>query len=385
MPEPTPRQDSLVLYKNRPARVRQIGEKLELEREGGQTQRVRPKDVTMLHSGPLRSLDDLQPLAGEVETAWEILAGSTTTLAELAELAYGAYTPATAWAAWQLVTDGRYFRGTPAEVVARSAEEVVREQASREAKSAEEQSWTAFLERARAGQVAPEDGRYLQEVEDLAVARRAKSRVLRDLGRAETPETAHALLLELGYWNHWVDPHPRRLGMPTTPPVAALAGLPAEARADLTHLPAFAIDDEGNQDPDDAVSLDGRRLWVHVADVAVLVPPDSPADREARARGATLYLPEGVVPMLPPQAAQVLGLGLAEVSPALSFGLDLDDEGQIMGVEVVPSWVRATRLTYEEVETRLEEEPFRSLYRLALAYQARRRARNAVIMDLPEV
>lgn len=71
-----------------------------------------------------------------------------------------------------------------------------------------------------------------------------------------------------------------------------LPDLPDEPRRDLTGLPAFAIDDEGNLDPDDALSLDGDRLWVHVADAAALIGPDSPADIEARARGATL-LPAG--------------------------------------------------------------------------------------------
>jgi hypothetical protein len=102
--------------------------------------------------------------------------------------------------------------------------------------------------------------------------------------------------------------------------------LPEEERLDLTHLPALAIDDKGNQEPDDALSLEGDRLWVHVADVAALVPPESAADLEARARGATLYLPEGAVPMLPWAAIGRLGLGLSEISPALSFGLDLDAE-----------------------------------------------------------
>ena len=42
-------EGSLVLYKNRPARVARVGEKLEIQLEGGETQRVRPKDVTGLH------------------------------------------------------------------------------------------------------------------------------------------------------------------------------------------------------------------------------------------------------------------------------------------------------------------------------------------------
>ena len=379
---------ALVLYKHRPARVRRVADKIEIELQDGQAVRVRPKDVIPLHPGPISRWDELEPQSGEVRTAWEILAGDTVRLSDLAELAFGVFSPATAWAAWELVADGLFFRGTPQEIIAQTADKVAQEQASRAAKLAEQRAWEGFLDRARAGHIEPDDGRYLVQVAALAWGRQDKSRVLRDLGRAEQPEQAHALLLELGYWDHTVNPYPRRLGLPTEPPDAALLDpldLPDESRRDLTHLVAFAIDDEGNQDPDDAVSLDGDRLWVHVADVAALVPPGSPADRAARERGANLYLPEGTVPMLPPRATLQLGLGLQEVSPALSFGIDLSAEGEIAGVEIVPSWVRVTRLTYAEAETQLDQEPLRGLYRLAQRNEARRRKNGAVMIDLPEV
>ena len=118
MAEVTIGPGSLVLYKNRPGCVKSADEKLELALESGKTLSVRPKDVLLLHPGPLHTLDDLQAPAGEVETAWELLAGETTTLPELAELAYGRYTPATAWATWQLLAEGLYFRGTIEEVIA---------------------------------------------------------------------------------------------------------------------------------------------------------------------------------------------------------------------------------------------------------------------------
>jgi exoribonuclease-2 len=379
------RQDSLVLYRTRPARVRRAGKKLEIELPGGEARKVRPKDVILLHPGPLESLDELQPQVGEVRVAWELLAGSKTSLGELAELVYGVYTPSSAWAAWQLMADGLYFGGTPGEVVAHTPQEVAREQATREARAAEEQAWSAFLERVRAGRIEPEDHQYLRDVEDLALRQSRRSRVLRELGQAESPENAHRLLLALGYWDHTANPYPRRLGVTTALVTVALPALPEEVRVDLTHLPAFAIDDEGNQEPDDALSLEGDRLWVHVADVAALVPPGSEVDLEARARGASLYLPEGTVPMLPLSAIEVLGLGLAKVSPALSFGLELGAGGEIEEVEVVPSWVQVTRLTYEEAETQLDEEPLRHLHRLARRYGERRRTAGAVQLDLPEV
>ena len=92
-----------------------------------------------------------------------------------------------------------------------------------------------------------------------------------------------------------------------------------EQRLDLTHLDVYAIDDEGNRDPDDAVGIETlpgglTRLWVHVADVAALAPADSPLDLEARARGATLYLPDRTVGMLPDALVEQAGLGLHDTT-----------------------------------------------------------------------
>jgi exoribonuclease-2 len=398
MTDTTPRQDSLVLYKSRPARVQQAGEKLTLELEDGSTVSVRPKDVVLLHRGPLQRLGDLRRPAGDVQTAWELLAGGSTSLAELAELAYGSFTPATAWAAWELAVEGLYFRGTPERITACTPEEVKTTLAARAAEKAEKEAWEAFLGRVRGGKCAAEDSRYLREVENLALGRSDRSRVMHALGREESPENAHELLLALGYWSARNNPHPQRLGVTLTPPgepvdwPATPAALPGEDRLDLTGLPAFAIDDATTENPDDAVSympgpegsVDGARLWVHVADPAALVRPDDPFDLEARGRGVTLHLPEGLVPMLPTAATPLFGLGLAEVSPALSLGLDLNASGEVGRIEIAPSWVRVTRLTYEQAEERLGEEPFRSLLRIAQGYAAQRRENGSVEIDLPE-
>ena len=90
-----PQVNGLVLYKARPARVLALGEKIEIELDGGQTKRVRPKDIEPLHPGPLARLADLTPCQGSVLEAWELLEGGETNLRELAELAFGAFTPAT--------------------------------------------------------------------------------------------------------------------------------------------------------------------------------------------------------------------------------------------------------------------------------------------------
>ena len=379
---------SLVLYKGRPAIVRRIEDRLTIEGEGGDAIKVRPKDVVLLHPGPLASLAPAMTAAldpAEVQAAWEMLAGGQTTLAELTELIAGAFTPAAAWAVWQLVAEGLYFQGTPDAIRVLSAEEVARKQAARAAEAAEKEAWLAFVARARAGQYAPEDHRYLREVEALALGRSSHSRVLRELGHDETPENAHAFLLELGYWDDRVNPYPQRFDVPLSPPDLPLPDLPDEPRRDLTHLTAFAIDDITTDTPDDALSLEGSRLWVHIADAAALIAPDTPLDLEARARAAAVHLPEQIVPMTPRAAIHRLGLGLQEVSPALSFGIDLNEAGEVVGLEIVPSWVRVVRLTYEEAAARIDEEPLRTLRQIAERRQAQRRARGAILIDLPEV
>ena len=395
MPEAVIRENSLVLYRARPARVQRADEKLSLDLEGGESARVRAKDVTLLHPGPLKSLSELRAAAGDVLTAWEILAGGDTTLAELAELAYGAFTPSTAWAAWQVVSEGLYFRGTPERIAACTAEEVAHIQAARAAEGAEKQAWEAFVARAKAGKVAPEDRRYLRDVEDLAMGRSERSRVLKALSREESYENAHATLLEFGFWDEMINPYPSRYGLTLAPSSLALPepwddaarAMLAEARRDLTHMSAFAIDDPWTDTPDDALSFDPEtgRLWVHVADAAALVAPDGPLDLDARARGTSLYLPEAVVPMLPEAATPALGLGLGEISPALSFGLEVDANGELTAVEVAPSLVHVHRLSYEEAEARLAEEPFRTIYALGLASKARRQRDGAMTVEMPEV
>ncbi len=396
MPDSFIPSNSLVLYRTRPARVAGAsGDKLALDVEGGESVKVRPKDVTLLHPGPLRSLAELGAgrIEGDVATAWDLLAGNPTTVKEIAELAFGAFTPSTAWAAWLLVADGVYFRQAGDGIRAASSDEVEQVQAQKVAEAAEKAAWEAFLARARAAKVTSEDKRYLREVEDLAYGRTERSRVLKALGREESPENAHAALLDWGAWDDSVDPHPVRAGLTLLPPAEPvtvdLATLLRDpARVDLTHLAAFAIDDEATETPDDALSWeDGPglgRMWVHVADPAALVWPDDALDREARSRGVTLHLPAMVVPMLPPAATPLLGLGLDEFSPALSFGISVDEAGGITGVDIVPSLVRVVRLTYETATERLTDTPLAQLSSFARVYLARRHAAGAVDIDLPE-
>jgi exoribonuclease-2 len=380
--------DSFVLYKQRPARVIEPGvKKITIQTESGDRQSVRPKDVMLLHQGPLRGFGDLRStVAGDVNAAWELLAGERTTLEELAELAFDTFTPATAWIIWEMVEDGLYFQGIePGAIEVQSEAAVAAVLADRAAKAVEEAAWQAFVDRMDRGEFLSEDEANLSDVVELAMGTRSSSRTLNQLGRPETPQAAHELLLQIGYWDETVNPYPSRFGLSQTQPEMALPSLPDEARRDLTRLAAFAIDDEGNTDPDDALSWDGERLWVHVADVAALVSPQSEAELEARARGANLYLPEGTVHMLPEEATAQLGLGLQERSPALSFGLLIDEAGNIVDTEITPSWVQVTRLSYEQAEDLLYEGPLNEMRKVLSRCSARRLDNGAIELTFPEV
>jgi exoribonuclease II len=341
----------------------------------------------MLHPGPAGNLRDLpeHPQAAPVEEACELLGGEATTLRELAELIYGSFTPSSAWSVYTLLADGLYFSGSIDNIVPRSPEEWRKEQANRRAHSEEKEAWTAFIDDIRKGHVADENRHRLVHLEDFALGKTGASAVLKALTISATPENAHKLLLKLSHWDSSVNPYPTRLHVAVDPAYPAEEQFAEDERLDLTGLPAYAIDDEGNADPDDAISIDGDRIWIHVADVASVVRPDCAADMHARSYGATHYLPERTTTMLSPEITGRLGLGLHPTSPALSFCLTLDTAGAIADVAVHLTRVAVTRLSYTEVENRLDEPFFRKLDELTGCYRAIRKANHAVTMTFPEV
>ncbi len=377
---------ALVVYKNKPARIRELGDKIEIDLPGGKTQRVRDKDVQWLHAGPVARLDGLgEGLSGEPDEARALMEQEALPIADVAELVFSTATPETVWATWLLLQDGLHFHGSAQALHAQSDAHVEKQRAARAAEQAAAKAEAAQLERFRKGEMIPEDASALSDVELLAYGKSSNSRILKALGIEQTPQLAHNLLLRLGHWNTQHNPYPARYAAPTDSCEGEVPALREEARRDLTALSAFAIDDVGNTDPDDAISLEGDRIWVHIADVAALVDPDSPLDLAARERGSSLYLPEGTRSMLPHALVEQLGMGLASESPALSIGFRLNQDGEVEDIDITPSRVRVQRITYAEAEQQLDQAPLSALWILAQRYQEIRRARGAIRLQLPEV
>ncbi len=129
-------------------------------------------------------------------------------------------------------------------------------------------------------------------------------------------------------------------------------GLP---RVDQRSLPFVTIDGDDARDFDDAVCLvreKGRdRLLVAIADVSHYVPAGGHIDRDAYARGTSVYFPDRCIPMLPPSLSE----GVCSLKPAvnrLTVTVDFPfvRQGRPAGASFYPSVIRSRRrLTYDNV------------------------------------
>ncbi len=378
--------NALVLYKQSPARISEIlSDKIIIILPDGKEKKVRQKDIFLLHPGPIHSVKDISVPQGQVEEAWELLQGETPSLQEVAELVFEEFTPRSAWGAFLLLNRTPYFRGSVDAIQVRTPEDVENLQREEAEKAETAQRWEHFMTSLKRGIVPEDSRRFIMDLEQYCLQKSKSSRILRELKKTQSPENAHRLLLELGVWDMRRNPWPERNNMPSRAPDFPLEEGPRVERQDLTAMEAYAIDDEGNQDPDDALSFHEGCLWVHIADSSFLIPAGGGADKEARGRGANLYIPEGTIPMLPKEATERLGLGLQKTSPALSFQFILDENMDVAECRIFFSTVRVTRITYAQADERLEEEPFASIKKITAGFKAWRKDNGAFSLQLPEV
>src|SRR6476659_4500409 len=132
-------------------------------------------------------------------------------------------------------------------------------------------------------------------------------------------------------------------------------------REDLTHLPIVAIDPEDARDHDDAIwaEPDGEGGWnaiVAIADVSFYVRPGSELDREARARGNSVYFPDRVVPMLPEElAADICSLKQGEDRAAMVCHLKISKQGELKSWRFSRARVRiAANIAYEDAQAAID-------------------------------
>lgn len=177
-------------------------------------------------------------------------------------------------------------------------------------------------------------------------------------------------------------------------------------RTDWRRETVLTVDPDDARDHDDALSLKrlagGRWLaGVHIADVSYYIKTGSALDREARRRGNSVYLPDRVVPMLPPRLSNgICSLVAGEDRLAFSVFFEMDADARVLGRRFELTAIRsAARLTYRQALAVLDPkkaEPaaslpeeiaglIRDLGKLAAKLRARRFAEGALDLDFPEI
>ena len=177
-----------------------------------------------------------------------------------------------------------------------------------------------------------------------------------------------------------------------------------KGREDLRDLLTITIDGADAKDLDDAVSLkrlgNGNfELGVHIADVSHYVRENTALDKEAYARGTSVYLVDRVIPMLPHK----LSNGICSLNPhvdrlALSCLMEENGRGEVVSHRILESVINSDyRMTYTAVREILEDGTpalleqyaeilpmLEDMEELRQILGEKRRKRGSVNFDLPE-
>ena len=177
-------------------------------------------------------------------------------------------------------------------------------------------------------------------------------------------------------------------------------------RRDFRQTLTFTIDPADAKDFDDAISFrklesGNYEIGVHIADVTHYVRPGSVVDKEAEARGTSVYLVDRTVPMLPEKLCNKLcSLRPHEEKLTFSAVFEMTPLGRIAG-----QWFGKTiiysdfRFAYEEAQSIIEAGPKAShegvpedikeailiLNGLAAKLRKKRFAAGAISFDRPEM
>lgn len=175
-------------------------------------------------------------------------------------------------------------------------------------------------------------------------------------------------------------------------------------RRDLRDEVIVTIDGADAKDLDDAVSVQqlengNYKLGVYIADVSYYVQENSPIDREAFARGTSVYLVDRVIPMIPHK----LSNGICSLHPQvdrliIGCEMEIDRNGGVVSHEIFEGVIRSTaRMTYKEVNQILVDQDeevkakydslvpmFEKMGELAEILRQKRFGRGAIDFDFKE-
>ncbi|MFC9980685.1 RNB domain-containing ribonuclease [Gordonia sp. NPDC127522] len=168
----------------------------------------------------------------------------------------------------------------------------------------------------------------------------------------------------------------------------------ADVREDHTGVPFVTIDPPTSRDLDQAVHItadaDGFVVDYAIADVAALITPEGALDQESRRRGATVYFPDGSVPLHPRALSEDAGSLLPEqVRLCVLWTIRVAGDGSVTDVRVRRSRIASVaRLDYAGVSADAAAGRLHPAIAALPAFGELRRevalARGAVELDLPD-
>ena len=372
---------ALVAYKGKPAKISAVTtHKYDLSFSDGSNRKVREKDLRYIHP-VFASVNDNCPVADI--SVLEDLKAESLSLMELTEWLFHDYSSQNAWCTNLLAEDGLYFFWNKDILILRSIEQINAIKKQRQEKSLEIESLQQCVDNLQNNKVDERDSFWLDEIEKVALNQSKHTRVLNALNIDNTPESAHRLLLKIKYWSELFNPYPRRHKI--YPNEELTLDFKEITREDLTHIKSFAIDNSDSSEVDDAISLDGERVWIHIADVASKIDVDSELDGYAQKRVSNLYLPDQTIHMLPPNLSYLCSLGESEKSSALSIGFRMVD-CKVSDIKILQSAIKVVKMSYKDADKALKEDQVLSkLNNLAKSHKAFRNKNGAIKLDLPNV
>jgi ribonuclease R len=179
-----------------------------------------------------------------------------------------------------------------------------------------------------------------------------------------------------------------------------------KGREDWRDLPLVTIDPPDAKDHDDAVHAEpdpdpnnkgGYIVNVAIADVAYYVRPGSALDRDALARGNSVYFPDRVVPMLPERISNDLcSLVPGEPRGALAVRMVIGNDGRKRSHSFHRVLMRsAAKLNYAQAQAAIDGRPddtagplldpiLKPLYDAYAVVKKARDERDPLDLDIPE-
>jgi exoribonuclease II len=372
---------ALVAYKGKPAKiVASTTHKYEVSFSDGSSQKVREKDFRYIHP-EFSSVTD-QCSKADISILNDLQEDSLS-LQEITEWIFDDFTSQNAWCAYLMSEDGLHFYWAKDVLMLRPVEQVKLIQKQRNEKALAAESLESCVVNLNNNIFDNDDIVWINEIENVALNQSKHSKAMNALSIESTPENAHELLVKLKYWSELTNPYPQRHKIYSDEEIKVESK--ELSRKDLTNLTCLAIDNSDSSDADDAISIDGDKLWIHIADVASYVEIDSELDIFAQKRASNLYLPDQILHMLPPELSSICSLGGSEISHAISIGLRLDSS-EISDIEIHLSEIKVTNMSYEHADKVINENEILSkLNNIAIAHKIFRSDNGAIKLNLPSV